>query len=201
MTDPIDPSTYLKGAEAGDLQLVVAELRAGAPIDATNRQLQSAILLAAKGRHFDVVRHLITAGADIDQQDETCFNPFIHGCIHNDLELVRIMVDAGTDLTRLTRFGGNGLTPAAEKGHVEIVRELLTTTDINVNLTNFVGWTALIEAIILRDGGSVQQEIVRLLLEHGANPHLTDKWGVAPIELAREKGYAEIVDILVQYGA
>jgi ankyrin repeat protein len=84
---------------------------------------------------------------------------------------------------------------------VEIVRELLTTTDINVNLTNFVGWTALIEAIILRDGGSVQQEIVRLLLEHGANPHLTDKWGVAPVELARGKGYTEIVDILVQYGA
>ncbi|GAB3055880.1 ankyrin repeat domain-containing protein [Intrasporangium mesophilum] len=201
MTEPIDPSTYLKAAEAGDLQLVKAELQSGAPIDATNRQRQSAILLAAKGRHFDVVRHLVAAGADIDQQDETCFNPFIHGCIHNDLELVRIMVGAGTDLTRLTRFGGNGLTPAAEKGHLEIVRELLTTTDINVNLTNFVGWTALIEAIILRDGGSVQQEIVRLLLEHGANPHLTDKWGVAPIELAREKGYAEIVDILVQYGA
>ena len=80
------------------------------------------------------------------------------------------MVAAGTDLTRLTRFGGNGLTPAAEKGHVEIVRELLTTTDINVNLTNFVGWTALIEAIILRDGGPVQQEIITLLLEHGASP-------------------------------
>ncbi len=201
MTEQIDPTMYLKAAEAGDGQLVVAELQAGAPIDATNRRRQSAILLAAKGHHLDVVRHLIDAGADIDQQDETCFNPFLHGCIHNDLELVRIMVAAGADLTRRTRFGGNGLTPASEKGHVDIVRELLTTTDINVNLTNFLGWTALIEAIILRDGGPVQQEIVRLLLEHGANPGLTDKWGVTPIELAREKGYTEIVDLLVEYGA
>jgi hypothetical protein len=201
MTGNYDASVYLKAAEVGDLEQVKAELADGAPIDATNGQRQSAILLAAKGRHFDVVRHLIDAGADFDQQDDTCFNPFIHGCIHNDLELVRIMVAAGTDLTRLTRFGGNGLTPAAEKGHVEIVRELLTTTDINVNLTNFVGWTALIEAIILRDGGPVQQEIITLLLEHGASPHMTDKWGVPPIELAREKGYTEIVEILERHGA
>lgn len=196
-----DASVYLKSAEAGDLEQVRAELAAGAPIDATTKQRRTAILLAASNKHYDVVRHLIEAGADIDKQDETCFNPFIWGCIHNDLELVRIMVAAGTDLERLTRFGGNGLTPAAEKGHLDIVRELLTTTDINVNLTNFVGWTALIEAIILRDGGPVQQEIIRLLLEHGASPHMTDKWGVPPIELAREKGYTEIVDLLTEFGA
>lgn len=201
MTTAPDPSAYLKAAEHGDLGQVRAELDAGAPIDARTPQRRSAILLAAMGGHLEVVRHLIAAGADIDAQDDTCFNPFIWGCIHDDLALVRTMVAAGTDLRRLTRFGGNGLTPAAEKGHLDIVRELLTTTDINVNLTNFVGWTALIEAIILRDGGPVQQEIIRLLLEHGADPHLTDQWGVAPIDLAREKGYAEIVGILAEFGA
>lgn len=50
-------------------------------------------------------------------------------------------------------------------------------TDINVNHTNFVGWTPLLEAIVLNDGGEKQQEIVKLLLEHGANPHMTDKYG------------------------
>ncbi|MDM3288058.1 ankyrin repeat domain-containing protein, partial [Citrobacter sp. Cf042] len=105
------------------------------------------------------------------------------------------------DLNCLSRFGGVGITPASEKGHVEIVRELLLRTDINVNHTNFVGWTPLLEAIVLNDGGAKQQEIVKLLLDHGANPHMTDKYGKTPLELAREKGYHEIAELLIAAGA
>ncbi len=65
---------------------------------------------------------------------------------------------------------------------------LLTETNINVNHTNFVGWTPLLEAIVLNDGGATQQEIVKLLLDHGANPHMTDKYGKSPLELAWDKG-------------
>jgi len=53
----------------------------------------------------------------------------------------------------------------------------LAHTEINVNQTNHVGWTPLLEAIVLNDGGIKQQAIVQLLLEHGASPHLTDKYG------------------------
>ena len=102
-------------------------------------------------------------------------------------------------VSKTCRFGGNGLTPAAEKGHEEIVKFLLENTDINVNLTNTVGWTALIEAIILNDGGEKMQRIIRMLLEHGADPRMTDEWGVPPVELARRKGYMEIVAIIEEY--
>jgi hypothetical protein len=147
------------------------------------------------------VEFLIAAGADIDKQDQTCFNPFLIGCLTNDLTLLRIVLPANPDLDRLTRFGGVGITPASEKGHVEIVRELLEKTDINVNHTNFVGWTPLLEAIVLNDGGAKQQEIVKLLLDHGANPHMTDKYGKTPLELAREKGFNAIADLLLAAGA
>lgn len=40
---------------------------------------------------------------------------------------------------------------------------------------------------MLNDGGEKQQEIVKLLLDNGANPHMTDKYGKTPLELAREK--------------
>ena len=56
-------------------------------------------------------------------------------------------------------------------------------------------------AIVLNDGGAKQQEIVKLLLEHGANPHMTDKYGKSPLTLAREKGYHEIAELLVAAGA
>ena len=89
-----------------------------------------------------------------------------HQCsLTNDITLLRLVLPANPDLDRLTRFGGVGITPASEKGHVEIVRELLEKTDINVNHTNFVGWTPLLEAIVLNDGGAKQQEIVKLLLK------------------------------------
>lgn len=192
---PVD-ERYLSAAAAGDLDGVRAALTAGADKDAVDREEASAVLLAARGGHLDVVRSLIVEGVDIDAQDQTCSNPFLFACINDDLELVRIMVEAGADLKRLTRMGGNGLTPSAEKGHLEVVRYLLENTRINVNLTNNLGWTALIETIILGDGGPVRQQIVELLLAHGAKPGMPDPWGASPADLARERGYAEIVAIL-----
>lgn len=192
---------YLDAAAAGDLESVKTTLAEGADKNAVDREDATAVLLAARGGHLDVVRALIAEGVDIDAQDQTCFNPFIHGCIFNDLELVKTMVEAGTDLTRLTRMGGNGLTPAAEKGHLDLVRYLLENTRINVNLTNNLGWTALIETIILGDGGPVRQHTVELLLAHGAKPGMTDEWGISPIELARKRGFDEIVAILERHQA
>jgi ankyrin repeat protein len=177
-------------------EAIRAALDGGAEIDATDTQGRTAILIAAKANRLDIVRLLIDAGADIDIQDQINLNPFLWGCISGNLELVRLMVEAGTDLDRHTRFDGVGIHPPAEKGHVEVVRYLAEQTDINVNHTNLCGWTPLLEAIILRDGGPVQQEIVRLLLDAGADPTMVDQWGVSPLAHAQEKGFAEIAEML-----
>ncbi|MDR2265085.1 MAG: ankyrin repeat domain-containing protein [Enterobacter asburiae] len=192
---------FLLAAEQGNINALKACLDKGVDINATNRQKRTAIIIASLNKQYACVEHLIAAGADIDKQDNTCFNPFLISCLTNDLTLLRIVLPADPDLERLTRFGGVGITPASEKGHVEIVRELLALTDINVNHTNFVGWTPLLEAIVLNDGGAKQQEIVKLLLDNGANPHMTDKYGKSPLELAREKGFHEIAELLLAAGA
>lgn len=194
-------SQFLQAAESGDLAQLQVLLATGVDINATNRQGRTAITLASLKQHYDCVEYLIASGADINKQDQTCFNPFLLACLNNDLRLLRIVLKAHPDLNCLSRFGGVGLTPACEKGHIDIVRELLLHTEINVNHTNFVGWTPLLEAIILNDGGSTQQEIVRLLLEHGANPHMTDKYGKTPLTLAQEKGYTDIAQLLIAAGA
>lgn len=196
-TSPID-ERYLDSASSGDLNGVKAALAEGADKNAVDRDEATAITLAARAGHFDVVRALIAEGVDIDAQDQTCSNAFLFGCITGQVELVQIMVEAGADLKRLTRMGGNRLTPAAEKGHIDVVRYLLENTRINVNLTNNLGWTALIETIILGDGGETRQQIVKLLLEHGAKPGMTNEWGVSPADLARERGFTEIATILDQ---
>lgn len=171
-------------------------LATGAALDAVDTDGRTAVLIAARAGRLDLVSLLIEAGADIDVQDRTKLNPFLWGCITGNLELVRLMVDAGTELDRCTRFGGMGIHPAAEKGHLEVVRYLAEQTNINVNHTNLCGWTPLLEAIILRDGGPTQQEVVRLLLAAGADPTMVDQWGVSPLAHAQEKGFTELADIL-----
>lgn len=192
---------YLLAAQQGELTKLKSCLRQVVDINACNRQGQTAIMLASLNKKYDCVAALIDAGADINKQDQTCLNPFLISCLNNDLTLLRLILPARPDLNCLTRFGGVGLTPACEKGHLDIVKELLIRTQINVNHTNFVGWTPLLEAIVLNDGGETQQTIVALLLEHGASPHMTDKYGKTPLELAREKGFEEIAQLLIAAGA
>lgn len=186
-------------AANGNCEQLRQLLANGANINARDKGKRTPILVAAQHKQYAAIRLLAEQGADINAQDNKSFNPFIYGCIHNDISLVKLMVELGCDLTRLTRFGGNGLTPAAEKGYEEIVRFLLENTDINVNLTNHLGWTALIEAIILNDGKEKMQRIIRLLLENDADPTMTDEWGVSPLELAQRKGYQEIANIIKEY--
>lgn len=192
---------FLRAAQQGEQDILQQCRDQGVDLNVTTAQRTSAITLAAQHQHYTCVAWLIEAGADINQQDDTCLNPFLLACLNNDLTLLRLLLPAAPDLTRVTRFGGIGLTPASEKGHVEIVRELLSRTTINVNHTNFLGWTPLLEAILLNDGGAKQQEIVQLLLDNGASPHLTDKYGKTPLQLARSLGYDAIAIQLIHAGA
>lgn len=107
---------FLLAAEEGNIDALKACLEKGVDINATNRQKRTAIIIASLKRHYACVEFLIAAGADIDKQDQTCFNPFLIGCLTNDLTLLRIVLPANPDLDRLTRFGGVGITPASEKG-------------------------------------------------------------------------------------
>jgi ankyrin repeat protein len=192
---------FFDAARTGDLESLKKFLELGTDINLQDKKKRTPILLAAMNKHYDVVKYLADAGADINRQDQTCLNPFLYGCIYGDLKLVRLMISAGADLNLVTRFGGVGITPASERGHIEVVRELLTSTDINVNHTNYCGWTPLIEAIVLNNGGPRQQAIIKLLLENGADTELADQYGVTPMELARRKGFKEIEEILLEAGA
>ena len=69
-------------------------------------------------------------------------------------------------------------------------------TDINVNHVNNLGWTALLEAVILGDGSKPYQEIVQILLNAGARPDLADRDGVTALQHARKRGQVRIAQLL-----
>ncbi|WP_432935591.1 ankyrin repeat domain-containing protein [Kribbella sp. CA-253562] len=92
------------------------------------------------------------------------------------------------------------MIPASERGHVEYVRRVVRT-GIDVNHVNDLGWTALLEAVILGKGTEGWQQIVRILLTAGADPSKADKDGVTPLQHAQQRGYTEIAGILRAAGA
>jgi ankyrin repeat protein len=147
------------------------------------------------------VRALVDAGADVDIRDNRLDNVFLYAGAEGLLDILRIANEAGADPALNNRFGGIALIPASERGHVEVVRYLLAESDVDVDHVNRLGWTALLEAIILSDGGPAHQEIVGMLLEAGADPDLADAEGVAPLAHARSRGYDAIAALLVAAGA
>jgi ankyrin repeat protein len=69
-----------------------------------------------------------------------------------------------------------------------------------VNHINNLGWTALIEAVILGDGGKKHQQIVGLLLEHGADANIADNDHVTPLQHAKKLKYMEMIRMLEEAG-
>jgi ankyrin repeat protein len=189
--------SLVEAAARGDTASVIRLLDAGADIDAQGEGGRTAVMAATAGNHVDTVRALIEREADVDIRDARLDNPFLYAGAEGLLDVLRLTIDAGADPSLTNRFGGTALIPASERGHVEVVRELLEHSDVDVDHVNNLGWTALLEAIMLGDGGPRQQEVVRLLLDRGADPTIADRDGVTPLQHARSRGYTEIEQLLL----
>jgi hypothetical protein len=158
-------------------------------------------MAATHANQVQTVEALLKAGADVNIRDNLLDNPFLYAGAEGLLEILKLAIAAGADTTITNRYGGTALIPACERGHVAVVKELLTHSDVNVNHINNLGWTGLLEAIILSNGDAVHQQVVRLLIEHGADANIADKDGVTPLQHAKAKGFKEIVAMLEKAGA
>lgn len=191
----------VRAAEAGDVTEIRRLIATGVDPDAAGAGGTPPLMAAATHRHVEAVRALLDGGADVDLQDARADNVFLYAGAEGLLDILRLANEAGADPTITNRYGGVALIPASERGHVEVVRYLLNETDIDVDHINKLGWTALLEAILLSDGGPRHQEIVALLIENGADVDLADGDGVRPLTHARRRGQAEIVHLLEAAGA
>ena len=82
---------------------------------------------------------------------------------------------------------------------METVKILLATA-IDKDHVNRLGWTALLEAVILGGGGAAHNEIVRLLIAAGADVNRADRDGVTALAHARHRGFAAMARMLEAAG-
>jgi ankyrin repeat protein len=185
----------LGAARDGDVAGVRRALDAGADIEARDADGRTALLIAAALDLVDVATVLVSRGANVNALDDEHDTPWLVTGVTGSVGMLRALLPGGPDLRIVNRYGGVSVIPASERGHVEYVRAVLGT-GIDVNHVNRLGWTALLECVLLGDGGPRYQEIARLLVDAGARVDQPDLDGVDALTHARNRGYAEIVEIL-----
>ncbi|WP_405079385.1 ankyrin repeat domain-containing protein [Paenibacillus chitinolyticus] len=190
----------LEAAAKGDAEKVRTLIGEGADVNARDSHGNTPVMAAAINRRPEAVRVLLEAGADVNIRNDRSDNLFLYAGAEGDMELLRLAISAGADPALTNRYGGTALIPASERGHTDIVRELLTRTQVDVNHVNRLGWTALLEAVILGDGGEVHRTIIRLLLDHGADVHLPDGDGVTAYRHAVSRNFTAIAEMLEAAG-
>ena len=187
----------------GDLAAATQALAAGTPLEARDASGRTALLAATQGGHAALARWLIERGADVNAQDAIQDSAFLLAGARGHTEIV-LAAHPKADPKVLNRYGGTALIPACHHGHVDTVRALLEWKGANrvpIDHVNRLGWTALLEAVILGDGGPRHTEIVRLLIAHGANVNLADREGLTPLAHARQRRQETIVALLQRAGA
>ena len=201
MVDTATDQALLTAASRDNAAGVTAALDAGAAIDARDTHGQTALLFAVQRGDLALARDLIGRGADINAEALNHDTPWLLAGALGRTEILAAMLDTGNvNYSIRNRYGGNALIPACERGHVETVRLLLERSQIDVNHINNLGWTALLEAVILSDGGARHIEIVRMLLAAGADPNVADKDGVSPLQHAHDRRYDAIAALIRDAG-
>ena len=111
------------------------------------------------------------------------------------------------DPARANAFGDDGFHPlglACFFGRVDAARLLLERgADVNALSTNEHVQTAAIHAAAAAQGTdeATRYELVKLALEHGADPNLLQGGGFRAIDAVRQSGDSRVEQLLLEHGA
>ncbi|MCA9839208.1 MAG: ankyrin repeat domain-containing protein [Trueperaceae bacterium] len=157
---------------------------------------RTALLLAAHLGQHDVAKTLLAAGADANAMDNQSYDILTIAAVNNDIAMIDLALAGGANPGNITSpYDGTALIAAAHLGNIETIERLIQAK-APLDHVNNLGWTALIEAIVLGDGGQRHTAVVKALLDAGANPHLADSRGISPLELAKARAFDEMVFLL-----
>lgn len=187
-------------AAAGDLVRIQTLSAAGADLETRDAAGRTALHVAAFGSHDDAVRALVEAGADPNAMEGDAYDILTIAAVADDVALVKLGLALGVNPGNITsRYEGTALIAAAHLGHVEVVAALVEA-GAPLDHVNNLGWTALMESVVLGDGGPRHTETARILIAAGADVSIADNHGITPLAHARQRGYDAMVALFPKAG-
>jgi uncharacterized protein len=188
-------------AARGDVAEIEKLIAEGERPNIQDSSSRTPLHVAAYLRKGEAARTLIRLGANPNALDAERYDILTIAAVNNDPDMLKIALEGGGNARAVTSpYDGTALIAAAHRGHVEIVRALIAAK-APLNHVNNLGWTALLEAVVLGNGGANHTAIVDALVKAGADVNLPDRHGTTALGHARTRGYSQIARILENAGA
>jgi len=188
----------LAAAARGDVAAIVKAK--GANLEVRDRNGRTPLIVAAFMKQHDAMRALAAAGANVNVLDNDRYDMVTIAAVANDVATLETALAIGNRAGNVTsRYDGTALIAAAHLGNVDVVRVLIRA-GAPLDHVNNLGWTALIESIVLGDGGPRHTATLKALVDAGANVNIADRNGTTPLHLAQANGYRDMAAILEQAG-
>jgi ankyrin repeat protein len=185
-----------RAAWEGGLAKIKALIASGANLDARDARGRTPLHVATHARQREAVKLLAKAGANLDALEDDRYDAVTIASVADDPTTLALLLSLGANAGQVTsRYDGTALIAAAHLGHDEVVRKLIAA-GAPLDHVNNLHWTAVIEAIVLGDGGPRHQRTLAALIDAGANLKLTDRQGNTPLQLASARGYTAMVKLL-----
>ncbi len=201
---PAETAAYtglFAAASRGDAAQVARLAAEGGNVNARDGYGRTPLHVAAYARRQDAMRVLAKAGADPNALESDKYDIITIAAVADDPVTVRTALELGGNPGNITsRYDGTALIAAAHLGHDEVVR-ILIKAGAPLDHVNNLHWTALIESIVLGQGGPRHVATLKALVDAGASTKLTDRSGATPLALAKGRGFAPMVAILEKAGA
>ena len=188
-------------AAQGDAAAIARLLAAGADVDAVDGHRRTPLHVAVHARHREAAQALLKGGANPNALDAQAYDIVTIAAVNDDVPMLALALAGGCDPKNITSpYHGTALIAAAHLGHEQVVRTLIAA-GAPLDHVNNLGWTALMESIVLGDGGRRHVATLEALVQAGANLAVADRQGVTPLAQAQRRGYAAMVRILQAAGA
>lgn len=181
---------FLNAARAGDIEQMKGLLAVDPALLNTRNHLgQSAILLARYHRQMAAVEFLLAQDPDLNLHEAAAVGA---------LERVRTLIrERGRLIDSHSKDGFTPLALAAFFGNTAVA-QLLVDQGANVSLA---ASNPMKVAPLHASTAGRHVEIVRLLVENGADVNARQQQGWTPLHGAGQNGDAEIVKLLLEHGA
>ena len=184
-----------------DAATVTRLAASGTAVDARDGHGRTPLHVAAYAKAHDAMRALVKAGANPNALERDRYDIVTIAAVADDVRTLDLALALGGSARNVTsRYDGTALIAAAHLGHDGVVRTRGRAGAPLYHVNN-LGWTALMESIVLGDGGARHVATMQALIDGGADVNRADRSGATPLVLARGRGFGAMVLVLERAGA